>query len=93
MVLVLDVCINLPRILNNSNVPLIPSAVTMEVVGLGYRLKEWPYSAMPVVDDEQGLLQLLLKEAVASMLSLATVQFAVDQAVSSTSMQVRFGLF
>ena len=58
-----------------------------EVVGLGYNSKV--FSAVSFIDviEEQELLQLVLNDG-GSILS----QLAVDQATSSTSMQVRFGL-
>ena len=57
-----------------------------EVVGLGYNSKVFnAVSFMDVVEHE--LLQLVLNDEAVSIF----VQLVVDQARSSTSMQVRFG--
>ena len=57
-----------------------------EVVGLGYNSKV--FNAVSFIDVvEHELLQLVLNDVCGSI----SVQLVVDQARSSTSMQVRFG--
>jgi hypothetical protein len=58
----------------------------VEVVGLGYNSKV--FNAVSFIDVvEHELLQLVLNDVCGSI----SVQLVVDQARSSTSMQVRFG--